>query len=180
MPSLTKISKFISLVLRHRPEVIGLNLDENGWANIAELIQKTRKVGINITPPLLQQIVETSDKQRFSISPDDSHIRANQGHSLAVNLGLPAAEPPEILYHGTARRNLAAIRLEGIKRGKRNHVHLSMDMETALKVAVRHGQPAVLTVQTAKMFRDGIRFFRSENGVWLTEYVAPEYLLSEK
>ena len=109
MPPITKISKFLSLVLRHKPEVIGLQVDELGWMNITELIEKARKAGINLTPALIRQIVSTSDKQRFSISPDGNYIRANQGHSIPVDLGLQPIEPPELLYHGTAKRNLSAI-----------------------------------------------------------------------
>lgn len=180
MPSLTKLSKFLSLVLRHRPDTIGLTLDEGGWADIAELIERARKAGVNLTPATIQQIVATSDKQRFSISPDGSCIRANQGHSVPVELGLQETEPPDILYHGTARRNISSIRRDGIRRGKRNHVHLSSDKDTAIKVGVRDGQSIVLTVLAAKMFQDGIRFFISENGVWLTEYVAAEYLLFDQ
>ena len=172
-----KISKFLSLVLRHQPEVIGLCLDKNGWAAISELIGKAHIAGFNLTPTLIQQIVATSDKQRFNVSQDGNCIRANQGHSIPVEPGLLEAQPPDILYHGTARRNLNSIRREGIKRGKRNHVHLSLDVETAFKVGVRHGHPVVLKVQAGIMFTDGIHFLRSENGVWLTEYVAPEYLM---
>lgn len=179
MPARVKISKFLSLVLRHRPEIIGLCLDQYGWVVIAELIDKARKTGIILTPALIQHIVATSDKQRFTISSDGSRIRANQGHTLSVDPGLVAAEPPEILYHGTARSNLGAIRREGIKRGKRNHVHLSCNKETATKVGARHGFPIVLTVLTSKMYQNGITFFQSENGVWLTEFVAPEYVQSD-
>lgn len=176
MPPLTKISKFLSFVLRHNPDAIGLTLDDAGWAGITELIEKARKTGLRLTPALIQQIVATSDKKRFAISSDGSCIRANQGHSLPVELGLQETEPPYILYHGTARRNLAAISQEGIKRRNRNYVHLSTDMDTALKVGVRHGQPVVLMVQAGKMFKNGIRFFCSENGVWLTDQVRPEYI----
>jgi putative RNA 2'-phosphotransferase len=176
MPSQVKISKFLSLVLRHRPDAIGLDLDDGGWSDIVELIEKARKTGVNLTPAVIRQVVSASDKQRFRISSDCTRIRANRGHSIPVELSLQVEEPSEILYHGTARRNLVAIHREGIKRSNRNYVHLSMDTETALKVGARHGQPVVLFVQAARMSSDGIRFFRSENDVWLTEYVAPEYL----
>jgi putative RNA 2'-phosphotransferase len=179
MPSKVKLSKFMSLVLRHKPDSIGLSLDDGGWADINELIDKASKVRVNLTPSLILDIVATSDKQRFCISPDGDRIRANQGHTVTVELGLHEAEPPNVLFHGTAWRNLSAIRREGIKRGNRNYVHLSKDKETALKVAARHGRPVVLKVLTAKMFRDGIHFFISKNGVWLTDYVSPEYILSE-
>jgi len=171
-----KLSKFLSLVLRHHPHAIGLSLDEGGWADIGELMEKAGKAGVSLTLPLIQRIVATSDKQRFCLSPDGNSIRANQGHSVAVELGLEAMEPPEHLYHATNKRNLASIRREGIKRGKRNHVHLSADKDTAVGVGSRHAQKVVLVVQAAKMNREGIRFFQSENGVWLSEYVAPEYL----
>ena len=176
MPSLSKISKFLSLLLRHNPDAIGLTLDDAGWAGITELIEKASKIGVKLTPAIIQQIVATNDKKRFAISSDGCSIRANQGHSLPVELGLQETEPPYILYHGTARRNLAAISQEGINRRNRNYVHLSADADTALKVGVRHGQPVVLMVQAGKMFNNGIRFFRSENGVWLTEQVPPEYI----
>jgi putative RNA 2'-phosphotransferase len=156
-----------------------LHLDEGGWADMAELIEKARKAGVNLTPALIQQIVATSEKRRFTLSPNGGHIRANQGHSVPVKLGLLGVEPPDILYHGTARRNISSIRREGIRRGTRNHVHLSADKDTAIKVGVRHGQPILLIVQAAQMYQDGIQFFLSENGVWLTEYVAPKYLQSE-
>jgi len=180
MPAKIKISKFLSLVLRHRPDAIGLHLDEGGWADMAELFVKARKAGVNLTPATIQQVAATSDKQRFSISPDGFRIRANQGHSIPVELELQELKPPDILYHGTARRNISSIRREGIRRGKRNHVHLSADKDTAASVGDRHGQPAVLIVLAAKMHQDGFRFFRSENGVWLTEHVPPLYLLFDQ
>ena len=179
MPSKIKLSKFLSLVLRHQPDTIGLMLDDGGWANIDEIIEKARKAGVNLTPALTRDIVAESDKQRFSISPNGKRIKANQGHSIPVELGLLEVEPPEILYHGTARQNITSIRRDGIRRGKRNYVHLSPDKDTATRVGTRHGQPVVLMVTAGNMFRDGIRFFCSENGVWLTKYVAPEYLRSE-
>lgn len=177
MPSKLKLSKFLSLVLRHRPEAIGLCLDKAGWINISELVKKACKAGRHLTTHLVIEIVAESDKQRFQISPDGLRIRACQGHSIPVELGIPEVEPPNIFYHGTARRNFATIRREGIRRGKRNYVHLSTDESGALEVGRRHGQPVVIMVQAAKMYQNGIKFFQAENGVWLTEYVAPEYLL---
>lgn len=179
MPSKTKLSKFLSLVLRHQPDTIGLMLNYGGWADINELIEKARKAGVSLTPALTRDIVAESDKRRFSISSDGNRIRANQGHSIPVELGLLEAEPPEVLYHGTARQNITSIRGEGIRRGKRSYVHLSTDKDTATRVGTRHGQPVVLMVTAGNMFRDGIRFFHADNGVWLTEYVASEYILSE-
>jgi putative RNA 2'-phosphotransferase len=174
--SFTKISKFLSLVLRHKPDAIGLRLDKAGWASIAELVEKGRKAGVDLNPDLVHRIVATSDKQRFTISSDGKRIRANQGHTIPVDLGLRKTAPPELLYHGTSTRNLASICQDGIKRGKRNHVHLSPDVASALRVGRRHGTPVVLVVQAGQMHRDGFRFFLSENGVWLTEYVPAGYL----
>jgi len=176
MPSLTKLSKFLTHLLRHNPHAIGLSLDNSGWALISELVEKTRKSGVTLTPSLIREIVGTSNKQRFSISSDGLRIRANQGHSIPVELGLQESEPPEILYHGTSRHSLNTIRREGIKRGTRNHVHLSPDMYSATCVGARHGQPVVINVLAGEMFRQGLRFICSENGVWLIDYVPPEYL----
>ena len=167
----TKISKFLSLVLRHNPEVIDLTLDANGWAYIDALITMAREKGMHLSRATIQTVVRDSDKQRFAISQDGLRIRANQGHSIPINLALPASIPPEILYHGTTKRFLASIRHEGIKPGKRIHVHLSSDEETAVKVGSRHGMPAVLRVRADQMHRDGFHFFLSENGVWLTDWV---------
>lgn len=172
----TKTSKFLSLVLRHKPEIIGLQLDNNGWAVIAELVVKSRLVGVVLTETLIRQIVTSSDKQRFAISADGTRIRANQGHSIAVDMSAQEAVPPNILYHGTAESTLSVILHQGIKRGNRLYVHLSLDKETAHCVGKRHGHPAVLAVMAGNMHRDGLRFFLSENGVWLTECVPREYL----
>ena len=172
----TKLSKFLSLVLRHRPEQIGLRLDEAGWANIAELIEVANKAGMSLTPAVISHIVKTNDKQRFTISYDGARIRANQGHSILVDLGLSESEPPEFLYHGTARRNIAALRNSGIVKGKRMYVHLSLNREMATMVGKRHGAPIVLAVQAFQMYRDGLIFYLSENGIWMTESVAPKYI----
>lgn len=174
---LTKISKFLSLILRHRPEAIGLQLHQAGWASISELIEKASDSGVRMTPELIRQVVATSDKQRFSISADGTRIRANQGHSISVDLGLQATVPPERLYHGTATRSLNAIRQEGIRRGGRHHVHLSQDEATARKVGRRHGSPVVLTIMARKMADAGFAFYRSANGIWLTEWVPVEFIL---
>ncbi len=171
-----KISKFLSLVLRHKPEVIGLGVDDNGWADVEELIRKANSHGRNIDMETLRMVVETNDKQRFSFSGDRARIRANQGHSIEVDLGLEAVQPPEILFHGTARRFLDAIMRQGLKRGGRQYVHLSGDRETARTVGVRHGKPAIVTVGSQAMHRDGLTFHLSENGVWMTEFVPPKYL----
>lgn len=176
MPSDTKTSKFLSLVLRHKPDLIGLQLDSSGWADIAELIAKARKAGVILTPGKIASIVATSNKRRFALSDDGCHIRANQGHSVSVDLGLPQTEPPEILFHGTSQRNISGIRREGILPMKRTFVHLSKDRATATEVGRRHGSPVVLEVHSGQMHRDGFKFQLSENGVWLTEHVPLKYI----
>lgn len=168
-------SKFLSLVLRHQPGIIGLQLDKAGWAEISDLVQKASNAGVQLTYAIVRTIVDTSDKQRFSISSDGLRIRANQGHSIPVELGLQKIEPPEFLFHGTAKRNLVAIRHQGITKGNRQYVHLSADENTALETGRRHGYAVVLTVQTGRMSMDGFAFYRAENGVWLTEHVPAEY-----
>ncbi|AJE04879.1 RNA 2'-phosphotransferase [Geobacter pickeringii] len=173
---LTKISKFLSLILRHRPEAIGLRLDQAGWVNISELIERAYQSGVRMTSEQLRQVVATSNKQRFSISADGTRIRANQGHSTPVNLGLQAMVPPEMLYHGTSIRSLKAIRNEGIRRGGRNHVHLSQDEAMARDVGRRHGPPVVLTIMAREMADAGFSFYRSVNGIWLTEWVPTIYI----
>jgi putative RNA 2'-phosphotransferase len=174
------ISKFLSFVLRHRPAAIGLKLDEAGWANIAELVEKGCKAGIRLTPDRIRRVVAASDKQRFTISDDGLRVRANQGHSIAVDLGFEKREPPEILYHGTANHNLAAIRQQGLIKGNRLYVHLSLDKETAETVGKRYGKPIVLTVEAGRMHHDGFSFFLSANGVWLTDHVPKNYIIDHK
>jgi putative RNA 2'-phosphotransferase len=176
MPPDTKTSKFLSLVLRHKPDAIGLKLDASGWADIADLIAKARQAGVILTPAKITQIVATSDKRRFAISDDGNRIRANQGHSVPVDLGLPRTEPPEFLYHGTAQRSLTAIRTNGILPMMRTLVHLSQDRTTAIEVGRRHGTPVVLKIHAGQMHRDGFAFQRSENGVWLTKHVPMKYI----
>jgi putative RNA 2'-phosphotransferase len=172
---LVSTSKFLSLVLRHEPEKIGLQLDSQGWVSINELLSKAAGK-LPLTVELLHEVVRTSDKQRFAISEDGTRIRANQGHSVPVELGLVPHVPPEQLYHGTATRFLDSIRRQGLLRGDRHHVHLSADTETAIKVGTRHGQPAVLIVHAGDMHRAGHVFFRSDNGVWLVAHVPPAFL----
>jgi putative RNA 2'-phosphotransferase len=171
-----KTSKFLSLVLRHKPEEIGLNLDSQGWVLVSLLLQACNSHGFPLSYEELQEVVKTNDKQRFSFSEDRQLIRANQGHSIKVGLGYEAVEPPETLYHGTAARFLGSIEVEGIRKGKRHHVHLSRDIVTAIKVGQRHGKVVVLEVASGKMHRGGRNFYLSENGVWLMEYVPPEYI----
>lgn len=174
-----RISKFLSLVLRHQPDVIGLKLDEQGWARVDELIERVNHSGEVLTREELDIIVAENDKKRFIFSDDGLRIRANQGHSIAVDLQLKEAVPPEWLYHGTAVRFLDSIREQGLVKGQRQQVHLSADAHTAKNVGSRHGKPVVLTVKAGDMHRDGLLFYQSENGVWLMDHVPPVYLLNE-
>lgn len=173
---LVSSSKFLSLILRHQPEAIGLSLDANGWANIDELIALANSKGRPLNRTLLDEVVATNDKKRFIISEDCTRIRANQGHSIAVDLALQAQEPPVTLYHGTATRFLQAIRQQGLLHGSRQHVHLSMDRAVAINVGQRHGLPVVLTVMAEAMHEQGHGFYQSENGVWLTEHVPVSFI----
>lgn len=170
------ISKWLSLILRHSPESAGLSLDANGWVEVEELLLKSAGKGRRFNREMLDEVVATNDKQRFAFSDDGQRIRANQGHSVSVDLQLEACEPPEVLYHGTVPSALAAIQAEGLKPMSRQHVHLSADRETADRVGSRRGKPAILTVRSGQMWRDGHRFYRSANGVWLTDAVPPTYL----
>jgi putative RNA 2'-phosphotransferase len=169
-------SKFLSLVLRHAPERIGIVLDAQGWTDVDELIAKFNAAGQPLDRVMLLEIVATSDKQRFTLSPDGSRIRAAQGHSVEVDLDLPSAVPPAVLFHGTARANVDAILAEGLRPGSRQHVHLSPNQETARRVGMRHGAPVIFEVATGRMHADGLVFWQADNGVWLTDYVAPSYL----
>ncbi len=175
-PDLVKTSKFLSLVLRHKPEEIGLTLDENGWAAIDELIRLANERGSRLTRSLLEQVVAENDKQRFAISEDGLRIRANQSHSVSIDLALAPTDPPDLLYHGTASRFLESIRATGLHSASRQHVHLSRDAETATKVGQRHGKPAVLVVRARAMAAAGHLFYLSENGVWLTERVPVQFI----
>jgi putative RNA 2'-phosphotransferase len=166
----------MSLVLRHRPDKIGLTLDENGWANVLDLIACSKRGRVRLTRDLIGEVVATNDKKRFVLSEDGARIRAAQGHSIDVDLGLQPQQPPDLLYHGTADRNLSSIREQGLVKGRRQHVHLSLDHATAVKVGQRHGRPVVLTVRSGDMAREGHLFYLSENGVWLADHVPPSYL----
>ena len=170
---LIKASKFLSLVLRHQPQAIGLQLSEAGWASVKDLIAKS---GGRLSLDVIQDVVEQNDKKRFALSEDGRSIRANQGHSIDVDLGLLPVEPPATLYHGTADRFLPSIREEGLTKQSRQHVHLSPDHATAIKVGQRHGKPVVLIVNAGGMYAAGHTFFQSQNGVWLTEAVPPPFL----
>lgn len=171
-----KISKFLSLILRHQPETIHLKLDENGWADVSELIAKSVKNRMHFTLEELDEVVETNNKKRFAFNEDKTKIRANQGHSIDIDLALIPQQPPEFLYHGTAEVNIASILEKGIEKRNRQHVHLSSDKETATKVGMRHGKPVILTIRTGEMFKDRIQFYLSDNGVWLTDYVDVKYI----
>lgn len=174
---LKKLSKFLSMILRHKPETIGITLDEHGWADVEELLDGIQKSGRNIDLPTLERIVAENDKQRFSFSEDRKKIRANQGHSVQVDVELTPKEPPAVLYHGTVEKNRASIEEKGLLRGTRLYVHLSGDVETALKVAARRkGDKLIYEVASGSMFRDGFLFYLSVNGVWLTETVPERYL----
>ncbi|QLP96950.1 MAG: RNA 2'-phosphotransferase [Rhodoblastus sp.] len=176
-PDLVKVSTFISLVLRHRPEAAGLTLDREGWTATDALVEGARRAGVALDRAVIDRILAQPGKRRFALSPDGSRIRALQGHSTdAVARDLPAVAPPEFLLHGTVARFLDAIRVEGLKPGQRQHVHLSSDEETARAVGARRGRPVVLRVAAARMARDGYVFHRAENGVWLTLAVPPAYL----
>ncbi len=172
----TKISKFLSLVLRHQPEIIGLALDENGWADTSELLNKMSGNNHSITMPILDHVVATNIKKRFAFNEDKTKIRANQGHSIDIDLGLDEKQPPEYLYHGTAAKSVGAIMNTGLEKQLRQHVHLSTDYDTAMMVGKRHGNPQVLVVESGAMHRDDYKFYLSDNGVWLTDHVPTKYL----
>ena len=170
-----KLGRFLSLVLRHNPGAAGISLDEHGWADVQELLAGVRHSGRQINMETLERIVRENNKQRYSFNADHTKIRANQGHSLQVDVELTAMKPPRYLYHGTSVRFLAAIQQEGIRKMSRQYVHLSSDFQTAMEVGRRHGSPVVITINAEAMAHDGVTFYQSENGVWLCEYVAPVY-----
>jgi len=171
-----RASRKISLVLRHQPEAIGITLDDNGWAKVDELLSRLSATGYPMKRKDLELIVSENDKQRFSFSADGRKIRANQGHSIDIDLQLEPIPPPAKLFHGTATTSVEAIMKSGLKPQKRQHVHLSLDLKTATAVGSRHGRPVILEVDAASMARDGHKFYCSANGVWLAESVPVEYL----
>lgn len=171
-----RLSVFISLILRHKPYIAGIQLDEHGWADVDELIAGINSTGRVIDMDILEEIVRNDDKQRYSFSHDKALIRANQGHSVPVDVELEEKQPPRYLYHGTADCFLSSIKEEGIKRMSRLYVHLSKDTQTAEVVGKRHGKPVVLRVDCEKMYNDGVKFYISHNGVWLTKYVDSSYI----
>lgn len=176
--SIQETSKFISLILRHKPETIGITLDEHGWANVDELIEGISKTH-EINREILEEIVRTDNKQRYSFNEDKTLIRANQGHSIPVDVELEEVEPPKYLYHGTGEKYRESIDAEGLKPKSRLYVHLSEDIETATKVGSRHGKPVVYRVFAGWMHKNGFRFYRSVNGVWLTKDVPTKYIKRE-
>lgn len=178
-PSHKRISKFMSLILRHQPDLVGIEPDPRGWVPVEALLEGMARKGMRIDRATLDEVVHTNDKQRFAYDAEGALIRANQGHSYPVDLGYSATEPPAALFHGTATRFMEAILAEGLQRMNRHHVHLSANRETALKVGQRHGKPVILVVASGQMHTDGHRFEVSENGVWLTEAVPTRYLSVE-
>lgn len=171
-----EISKFLSLVLRHSPQTIRIVLDENGWADVQELIAKSAKQRRFFSMKDLEEVVITNDKQRFAFNADHSKIRANQGHSIKVELNLEEKEPPSFLYHGTVAKFMQSIRKDGLMKMDRQHVHLSKDKTTAEKVGSRRGVPIILNIRSGDMFKKGFKFYLSENGVWLTDSVPANYI----
>jgi putative RNA 2'-phosphotransferase len=168
-----RISKFLSLILRHKPDSIGIKLDKQGWVDIDELIEKS-KHKYDLTREVIEEVVRDNDKRRFAIGGD--RIRASQGHSIGVDLGLNPKIPPSQLYHGTATKFTDSIFKKGLVKGNRDHVHLSENPDTAEKVGVRHGKLAMLLIDTFRMHKDGLKFYLSDNGVWLTDHVPVKYI----
>lgn len=172
-----RVSRFLSLILRHDPAKVGLTLDASGWVDVSELLAALARHGRPITLDELRHVVENNDKRRFAFSPDGRNIRASQGHSLKIDLSYEPSHPPLTLYHGTAERNLSAIREKGLLKMSRSHVHLSADRDTASQVGQRYGVPIVLEVFCGKMAIEGFVFYLSANGVWLTEHVPPRFIV---
>jgi putative RNA 2'-phosphotransferase len=173
---ITRKSKFLSLILRHEPERVGLTLDSAGWVSVEELLQAVNRHDVALGLEELKHIVATSDKKRFAFSEDGLCIRASQGHSVEVDLQYTPQTPPEILYHGTATRFLESIREKGLQRMQRHHVHLQPEMATALQVGARHGKPVLLSIRAGEMHRAGHVFYCSANGVWLVDHVPPQFI----
>jgi putative RNA 2'-phosphotransferase len=173
---ITHISKFLSLVLRHQPETIGIKLDQNGWTDVDTLLKKSNSYGIKIDNETLRHIVETNSKKRFAFNDTRDKIRASQGHSVEIELGYRNQKPPEILFHGTGEKFVPSIIETGLDKRSRQHVHLSSDLDTAIKVGRRHGKPFVFKVLAEEMYYDNFQFFISNNGVWLTDNVPTKYL----
>ena len=172
-----RLSKYLSLLLRHKPETLNLNMDKNGWVSVGELVEKINASGRTITQEDIANVVANCKKQRFKLDKEFDRIRANQGHSISVDVELVEKTPPSILYHGTAERNLDSIRKLGLIKGSRQHVHLSDNQDTARSVGRRYGKPVILEVDCQKMISDGHLFYQSENGVWLVDAVGAGYLV---
>ncbi len=176
MKDKVQVSRFLSYILRHAPESIGLTLDDQGWGEISKLIPLAQKNGTALTIELIKDVVKTNDKKRFAISEDGLFIRAVQGHSLKTTIDYQAITPPKILFHGTATRFIDSIFKQGLIPNGRQYVHLSQDHKTAVNVGDRHGKAIVLTVDSEKMFSEGFEFYQADNGVWLTLSVPVKYL----
>lgn len=171
-----RISRFLSLVLRHKPEEIGIDLDANGWTSVQALLEALKASGRSITFEQLETVVATDDKGRYAFNADKSMVRASQGHSISVDLNYTPMVPPPLLYHGTVDRFLKSIREAGLVKRQRHHVHLSPDVKTARVVGSRRGRPVILEIAAGKMHTDGHTFFLSENGVWLTDQVPVQFI----
>ncbi len=177
MANLTSTSRFISLILRHKPETIGITLDEHGWADVQALIDGINAIGkYHLDMELLEEIVRTDEKQRYSFSEDRTLIRANQGHSIPVDVELEEKTPPDVLWHGTGEKYVSSIDGQGLIPKSRLYVHLSVDIDTARKVGSRHGKPVIYKIDCKKMVEDGYHFYISANQVWLTKEVPAKYL----
>jgi putative RNA 2'-phosphotransferase len=176
----TKVSKYLSYHLRHAPQELGLTLEPGGWVKVSELLRAASKDKYTITRSELESVVANCEKQRFSFNPTGDKIRANQGHSVEIDLKLEPMGPPEVLYHGTAEKFVDAIVASGLQKMNRHHVHLSTDLQMARKVGSRRGKATIFQVDAAAMDKAGILFYRSANGVWLTDAVPPEYLLPDR
>jgi putative RNA 2'-phosphotransferase len=170
----TKISKRLSYILRHAPDSVGLQLDENGWASVHDLMSK---FGRPLSIEDLKEVVETNEKKRFAFNDDLTKIRASQGHSIEIDLAYQPTTPPEFLFHGTATRFIESIKKDGLLKGSRHHVHLSLDETTARKVGARHGSPVILTLKSKEMYEAGYVFYVSENDVWLTDHVPTRFIM---
>jgi putative RNA 2'-phosphotransferase len=171
-----RVSKFLSLILRHEPERVGLKLDSAGWVGVNELLEAVNRNGVSLTVDQLKHVVATNDKKRFALSEDSQRIGASQGHSFEADLQYERQTPPEFLYHGTPEHFLDSIRATGLNKGQRHHVHLSPDPQTAVKVGQRRGRPVVPTIRSGEMYRQGHVFYRSANGVWLVDRVPVDFI----
>lgn len=173
---LIKISKYLSKHLRHQPERLGLTLEKGGWVRVEDLLKACARNDFPVSLEMLKEVVRKNDKQRFSFDEPGEKIRANQGHSIEIDLQLKPQTPPAKLFHGTAERNISMIENSGLLKMGRHHVHLSADTETARKVGMRYGKPVIFEIDTAQMLAEGFEFYVSENGVWLVESVPPKFL----